>query len=41
MDQKVQRFAKVEDLEKHKCTVEEMEEYEPLCCSRKRHLCRC
>ncbi len=29
MDQKVQRFAKVEDLEKHKCTVEEMEEYEP------------
>ena len=27
--QKVQRFAVVEDLEKHKCTVEEMEEYEP------------
>ncbi|MGD9993043.1 MAG: cyclic 2,3-diphosphoglycerate synthase [Salinivirgaceae bacterium] len=27
--QKVQRFAKVEDLAKHKCTVEEMEEYEP------------
>lgn len=27
--QKVQRFAKVEDLELHKCTVEEMEEYEP------------
>lgn len=27
--QKVQRFAKVEDLKKHKCTVEEMEEYEP------------
>ena len=27
--QKVQRFAQVEDLEKHKCTVEEMEEYEP------------
>mgnify|MGYP001765558877 CR=1 FL=1 len=27
--QKVQRFAKVEDLEFHKCTVEEMEEYEP------------
>jgi predicted GTPase len=27
--QKVQRFATVEDLEKHKCTVEEMEEYEP------------
>jgi len=29
MEQKVQRFAKVEDLAKHKCTVEEMEEYEP------------
>ena len=28
-EQKVQRFAKVKDLEKHKCTVEEMEEYEP------------
>jgi len=27
--QKVQRFASVEDLKKHKCTVEEMEEYEP------------
>jgi predicted GTPase len=27
--QKVQRFANVKDLEKHKCTVEEMEEYEP------------
>lgn len=27
--QKVQRFAKVTDLEKHKCTIEEMEEYEP------------
>ena len=27
--QKVQRFAIVEDLKKHKCTVEEMEEYEP------------
>ena len=27
--QKVQRFAKVSDLEKHNCTVEEMEEYEP------------
>jgi len=27
--QKVQRFATVEDLKKHKCTVEEMEEYEP------------
>jgi len=27
--QKVQRFATVEDLRKHKCTIEEMEEYEP------------
>ncbi|MBW1690200.1 MAG: GTPase, partial [Deltaproteobacteria bacterium] len=27
--QKVQRFAKISDLEKHNCTVEEMEEYEP------------
>jgi predicted GTPase len=27
--QKVQRFAVVDDLEKHKCTIEEMEEYEP------------
>ncbi len=27
--QKVQRFASVEDLKKHKCTIEEMEEYEP------------
>jgi predicted GTPase len=27
--QKVQRFATVEDLTKHKCTIEEMEEYEP------------
>jgi predicted GTPase len=27
--QKVQRFADVSDLKKHKCTVEEMEEYEP------------
>jgi len=27
--QKVQRFAKIEDLEYHKCTIEEMEEYEP------------
>ena len=27
--QKVQRFATVEDLKLHKCTVEEMEEYEP------------
>ncbi|QUH26413.1 cyclic 2,3-diphosphoglycerate synthase [Serpentinicella alkaliphila] len=28
-EQKVQRFASLEDLKKHKCTVEEMEEYEP------------
>ncbi|MGE5421030.1 MAG: GTPase, partial [Chloroflexota bacterium] len=28
-EQKVQRFATVGDLKKHKCTVEEMEEYEP------------
>lgn len=27
--QKVQRFAAIEDLAKHKCTIEEMEEYEP------------
>lgn len=27
--QAVQRFATVEDLQKHKCTIEEMEEYEP------------
>lgn len=27
--QKVQRFATIADLEKHQCTVEEMEEYEP------------
>ncbi len=27
--QKVQRFARLEDLEKHHCTIEEMEEYEP------------
>lgn len=27
--QKVQRFAQIADLEKHKCTIEEMEEYEP------------
>ena len=27
--QRVQRFAVVEDLAKHKCTIEEMEEYEP------------
>jgi predicted GTPase len=29
MEQKVQRFATVEDLKLHKCTIEEMEEYEP------------
>jgi predicted GTPase len=29
IEQKVQRFAEVSDLEKHKCTIEEMEEYEP------------
>jgi len=28
-EQVVQRFATISDLEKHKCTVEEMEEYEP------------
>ncbi len=27
--QKVQRFASIEDLDKHNCTIEEMEEYEP------------
>ncbi len=27
--QRVQRFATIEDLEKHNCTIEEMEEYEP------------
>jgi predicted GTPase len=27
--QKVQRFASIEDLSKHSCTIEEMEEYEP------------
>ena len=27
--QKVQRFATIKDLHKHKCTIEEMEEYEP------------
>ena len=27
--QKVQRFATIEDLKKHDCTIEEMEEYEP------------
>ncbi len=29
VEQKVQRFATIDDLAKHKCTVEEMEEYEP------------
>ena len=29
VEQKVQRFATVDDLKKHKCTIEEMEEYEP------------
>ena len=29
IDQKVQRFAEISDLNKHKCTIEEMEEYEP------------
>jgi len=29
VEQAVQRFAKISDLEKHKCTIEEMEEYEP------------
>jgi predicted GTPase len=29
VEQKVQRFATVEDLKKHHCTIEEMEEYEP------------
>jgi len=29
VEQKVQRFAKMEDLVKHKCTIEEREEYEP------------
>ncbi|MBU1024225.1 GTPase, partial [bacterium] len=27
--QKVQRFGSIDDLKKHKCTIEEMEEYEP------------
>ena len=27
--QRVQRFASIKDLKKHKCTIEEMEEYEP------------
>jgi predicted GTPase len=29
VEQKVQRFATISDLARHKCTVEEMEEYEP------------
>ncbi|MFO8062778.1 MAG: cyclic 2,3-diphosphoglycerate synthase [bacterium] len=29
MKQKVQRFETIEDLKKHNCTIEEMEEYEP------------
>ena len=29
VEQKVQRFAEIADLARHKCTVEEMEEYEP------------
>jgi len=29
VEQKVQRFAELADLKKHKCTIEEMEEYEP------------
>jgi predicted GTPase len=29
VEQKVQRFAKLEDLDRHKCTIEEREEYEP------------
>ena len=29
LDQKVQRFASLEDLDKHKCSIEEREEYEP------------
>ena len=29
VEQKVQRYASIADLRKHKCTVEEMEEYEP------------
>jgi predicted GTPase len=28
-EQAVQRYARIEDLEKHNCTIEEMEEYEP------------
>ncbi len=29
LNQSVQRFAEIEDLKKHNCTIEEMEEYEP------------
>jgi predicted GTPase len=29
IEQRCQRFEKLEDLDKHKCTIEEMEEYEP------------
>ena len=29
ISQKVQRFSAIKDLQKHKCTIEEMEEYEP------------
>lgn len=29
LDQKVQRFASIDDLVKHRCTIEEIEEYEP------------
>ncbi len=29
VEQKVQRFASLDDLKKHNCTIEEMEEYEP------------
>jgi predicted GTPase len=29
VDQRVQRFAEISDLKKNKCTIEEMEEYEP------------
>jgi predicted GTPase len=29
LEQRVQRFASLEDLDKHKCTIEEREEYEP------------
>lgn len=29
VEQKVQKFETIEDLKKHKCTIEEMEEYEP------------